>query len=86
MIISEARYRRFFESAKDGILILDAETGKIMDVNPFLVEMLGCSKEQFIEKAIWEIGLFKDIVANQDKFSELQLKKFIVNFKQFLID
>ncbi|MCX6251493.1 MAG: PAS domain-containing protein [Bacteroidetes bacterium] len=77
MIVSETRYRRLFESAKDGILILDAETGKIMDVNPFLIEMLGYSREQFIEKAIWEIGFLTDIVANQDKFSELQQKEFV---------
>jgi len=77
LTISETRYRRLFESAKDGILILDAETGKIVDVNPFLVGMLGYSKEQFIEKAIWEIGFFKDIVANQDKFSELQQREFV---------
>jgi two-component system CheB/CheR fusion protein len=77
LTISETRYRRLFESAKDGILILDAETGKIMDVNPFLVGMLGYSKEQFIEKTIWEIGFFKDIVANQDKFSELQQREFV---------
>ncbi len=77
LTISETRYRRLFESAKDGILILDAETGKIMDVNPFLVELLGYSQEQFIEKAIWEIGFFKDIVANQDKFSELQQREFV---------
>ncbi len=77
LTISETRYRRLFESAKDGILILDAETGKIMDVNPFLVGLLGYSQEQFIEKAIWEIGFLKDIVANQDKFSELQQKEFV---------
>ncbi|MDP3148252.1 MAG: PAS domain S-box protein, partial [Ignavibacteria bacterium] len=74
---SEIRYRRLFESAKDGILILDAETGKIIDVNPYLIEMLGYSKEKFIEKEIWEIGFFKDIVANYDKFVELQQKKYV---------
>ncbi|MCA1760262.1 MAG: PAS domain S-box protein, partial [Bacteroidales bacterium] len=42
---SEVRYRRLFESAKDGILILDAETGKIVDVNPFLTKLLGYSKQ-----------------------------------------
>jgi len=75
--VSETRYRRLFESARDGILILDAETGKIMDVNQFLIELLGYSREQFIEKAIWEIGFFKDIVANHDKFLELQQKEYI---------
>lgn len=75
--VSETRYRRLFETAKDGILILDAETGKIMNVNPFLIEMLGYSEEQFVEKTIWDIGIFKDIVANRDNFLELQLKEYI---------
>lgn len=35
--VSETRYRRLFETAQDGILILDAETGRIVDVNPFLI-------------------------------------------------
>jgi PAS domain S-box-containing protein len=74
---SERRYRRLFETAKDGILILDAETGKIVDVNPFLVDMLGYTKEQFVEKAVWEIGAFKDVVANKENFSELQQKKYV---------
>jgi two-component system CheB/CheR fusion protein len=73
----ENRYLRLFESAKDGILILNSETGMIMDVNPYLVEMLGYSHDQFIEKSIWEIGSLKDIVANKDKFLELQKKEFV---------
>jgi two-component system CheB/CheR fusion protein len=75
--ISEIRYRSLFESAKEGILILDAETGKIVDVNPFLVELLGYSKEQFLEKTIWQIGFLKDIIANKDKFLELQQKEMV---------
>ena len=77
MKASEIRYRRLFESAKDGILILDAETGKIVDVNPFLIELLGYSREKFIEKTIWEIGFFKDILANKDKFLELQQEGYV---------
>lgn len=73
----ETHYRHLFESAKDGILMLDAETGKITDVNPFLIELLGYSKEEFLEKAIWEIGFLKDIVANKEKFAELQKKRVI---------
>jgi len=75
--ISETRYRRLFETSQDGMLILDAVTGKIMDVNPYLIKMLGYSQEQFLEKAIWEIGTFKDIVANKDKFHELQQNEFV---------
>lgn len=74
---SEARYRRLFESAKDGIIILDAETGKIVDINPFLVELLGYSYEQFVEKKIWDIGLFRDIISNQEKFLELKENNYV---------
>ena len=77
LLVSEIRYRRLFESAKDGILILDAETGKIVDVNPFLIDLLGFSYEEFIEKTIWEIGSFKDIISNYDKFLELQKSEYI---------
>ena len=76
-ISTETRYRHLFESAKDGILIVDAVTGKIIDVNPFLIELLGYSKDQFVEKAIWEIGFLKDVIANVDKFKELQQKEII---------
>ncbi|MFZ4521401.1 MAG: chemotaxis protein CheB [Bacteroidales bacterium] len=77
LAVSEIRYRRLFESAKDGILILDANSGKILDVNPFLLELLGYSKKEFMQKTIWEIGFLKDIVANKDKFAELQKQKIV---------
>ena len=77
LLTSETRYRRLFESAKDGILILDAETGKIVDVNPFLIDLLGYTKQNFIEKSIWEIGAFQDIYDNKEKFLELQQKKYV---------
>jgi len=59
------------------MLILDAETGIIIDVNPYLTDLLGYSKEQFIKKEIWEIGLLKDLVANKNKFVELQQNEYI---------
>ena len=77
LVISETRYRRLFESAQDGILILDGETGMIVDVNPFLLELLGFRREQFLEKKIWELGLFVDIAANQEAFAELLREEYI---------
>ena len=74
---SEARYRRLFESSRDGILILDAETGMVVDVNPFLVETLCISRRQFLTMKVWEPGFFKDIIANQDSFAELQRNEYI---------
>jgi PAS domain S-box-containing protein len=77
LIASEVRYRRLFEAARDGILILDAETGMVVDVNPFLVNMLGFTPEEFLGKKIWELGFFKDIVASKANFLELQQNEFI---------
>jgi PAS domain S-box-containing protein len=77
LLASEVRYRRLFESAKDGILILDAETGMVADVNPFLIGLLGFSHEQFLGKKVWELGFFRDMVANQAHFAELQQKEYI---------
>lgn len=74
---SEKRYRRLFESAKDGILILDAVTGKVVDVNPFLMQLLGYSYDEFCGKFIWEIGAFKDIAASKDAFNILQENEYI---------
>jgi len=72
VLTSEIRYRRLFEAARDGILIVDAETGEINDVNPFLIELMGMSREKILKKKVWEIGTFKDIFANKEKFLELQ--------------
>ncbi len=77
VLISEARYRRLFEATRDGILILDADSGLIVDVNPFIKDMLGYSHEEFLNKKLWEIGLFKDIVASKESFLELQSKGFV---------
>jgi two-component system cell cycle sensor histidine kinase/response regulator CckA len=74
---SEKRYRRLFESAKDGILILDADSGQVVDVNPFLTELLGYSCEALCGKRLWDIGLFKDIAASQEAFKTLQEKEYV---------
>ena len=77
MKVSEIRYRRLFETAKDGILILDADTGRITDANPFLLDLLGYSHAELLGKRLWEIGPFKDIAASRDAFRKLQAKKYI---------
>ncbi len=74
---SEKRYRRLFESAKDGILILDAATGKVVDVNPFLLQLLGYSYNEIIGRHLWEIGSFQDIAASKTAFKKLQDTEYI---------
>jgi PAS domain S-box-containing protein len=77
LVLSEQKYRRLFEAAKDGILILDAETGEIREVNPYLIEMLGYSRKEFLQKKLWQIGFFRDIVASKESFEELKSKGYV---------
>ncbi|MDO8466573.1 MAG: ATP-binding protein [bacterium] len=69
---SEIRYRRLFETAHDGVLILNSQTGQITDVNPFLEKLLGYSKSEFLNKKLWEVGAFKNTKASRTAFKVLQ--------------
>lgn len=72
---SQLDYRRLFTAAKDGILILDAETGEITDANPSLLEMLGLSHAELIDTPIWELGAFKRALS-KTKFEQLQARGY----------
>lgn len=74
---SELRYRRLFEAARDGILILDAGSGRITDVNPFLIELLGFSRDEMIGKTVGELSPFKDIEPNKVMLERLQKKGYV---------
>ncbi len=77
MVASEIRYRRLFESAKDGILILDAGTGKVVEVNPFLITLMGYSHAEFLGKKVWELGFLEDVIASETSFAALQAKEYV---------
>jgi len=72
VLISEVRYRRLFETAHDGILIIDPATRQIIDANPFMTQMLGYSHDQLVGKELFEIGLLRDEEASQQMVSELK--------------
>lgn len=74
---SETRYRRLFESAQDGILILDGESGEIIDINPFLLDLLGYSFAEMVGLKLWDFGQFSDIAANRAAFQKLQANDYV---------
>lgn len=74
---SELRYRRLFETAQDGILILDFATGQIQDVNHFLTTILGYTRDELVGKRLWEIGAIVDKKASLEAFAVLQDKGYI---------
>jgi PAS domain S-box-containing protein len=75
--VSEMRYRRLFETAQDGILILNADTGQIDDVNPFLTDMLGYSRKQLLGNRLWDIVPFKNVGASKAEFRDLQRESYV---------
>jgi len=77
MRASELSYRRLFEAARDGILLLDVGTGRITDVNPFLVELLGFSHDEMVGKTVGELSPFKDIESNKVMLERLQKDGYV---------
>jgi PAS domain S-box-containing protein len=77
VLASEEKFRRLFEAAQDGILLLEAGTGDITDANPFIEALLGWSRSELVGKKLWEIGAFKEIFASQGAFSLLQKRHHI---------
>ena len=75
--VSESRYRRLFETAQDGILLLNAETAQIEDVNPYLINMLGYTHTEFLGKKLWEVGSFSDITQSKEMFEVLQTQGYV---------
>jgi len=69
---SEIRYRRLFEAAQDGILIIDPATNKIIDTNPYMTRLLGSPRDQVIGRELHEIGLLKDESASRRMLRELK--------------
>jgi PAS domain S-box-containing protein len=74
---SELRYRRLFEAAQDGVLILDVVTGRIDDANPYLCELLGFTRDEMIGKTVGELSPFKDIESNQVMLERLQKHGYV---------
>jgi diguanylate cyclase (GGDEF)-like protein/PAS domain S-box-containing protein len=74
---STTRYRRLFETAKDGILLLDAESGRISDINASLVNMLGYRREHFLDRKLCDVHPFAGIPACRNGLAELQTSEFV---------
>jgi len=74
---SETRFRRLFEAAQDGILLLDIDSGQVVDANPFLALLLDSPREEILGKRLWELGLFADVAASKEAFAELKREGYI---------
>ncbi|MBI9052896.1 MAG: PAS domain S-box protein [Bacteroidales bacterium] len=71
MKANELLYRKLFESASEALIIIDANSGVIIDVNSSVSSFFGYRKNELVEKVVWEIQLFKKIVKNEESFLKL---------------
>jgi two-component system, sensor histidine kinase and response regulator len=74
---SESRYRRLFEAAQDGILLLNADTAQIEDANPYVIHLLGFSHDEMLGKKLWEVGAFADVAKTTEMFEQLQASGYV---------
>jgi PAS domain S-box-containing protein len=69
---SELSYRRLFEAAPHGVLLLDFATGVIRDVNPYLTQLLGLTRDELMGRTVAELSPFKDLESNHAMLARLQ--------------
>jgi PAS domain S-box-containing protein len=75
--ISENRYRRLFEASTDSILMVDPKSGRIADVNPFLLRLLDSTREQVVGLELWQVGLLPDQQAQQAFLEQMQRDRLL---------
>jgi two-component system sensor histidine kinase/response regulator len=74
---SESRYRRLFEAAQDGILLLNADTAQIEDANPYVIQLLGSTHARMLGKKLWEVGALADRAKSEEMFAQLQITGYV---------
>ncbi len=73
---SEIKYRRLFETSKEGLVLIEAETGEIFDVNPYIIDFLGYTKSDFIGKKLWELNAAKAKPETEKAFRNILNKDY----------
>jgi PAS domain S-box-containing protein len=75
---SELRYRRLFEAARDGMMIVDADSGLILDVNPCLISMLDYPATEYLGKRPWDAMPFREVCDTiKEAFTALKKTEYL---------
>jgi two-component system CheB/CheR fusion protein len=83
---AEMRYQRLFEAAKDGILIVDAESERVVDVNPFVFELTGYGRELWVGRRLAEVDAFLNKDAAAGIVSEARSSEVVRYDRMYLRD
>lgn len=77
LVASEMRYRRLFESAKEGIVLMEAGSQQITDVNPFMLNLMQVKRKDVLGNKIWDIGLNKEQGTLEEAFEAIENDGYI---------
>jgi PAS domain S-box-containing protein len=77
--ISEKRFRRLFETANDGILLLEKREGNIALANPAITSMLGYSDKELFGKKLKDVG-FPDDMGNAQEILQALDQDGIIHY------
>lgn len=83
--VSEVRYRRLFEMASDGVLLVDPVSGRITDTNPHMTQLSGRPQDQLVGKPLWKTGWFGNRAASRLLLANLNTTPEI-RFEQLELD
>jgi PAS domain S-box-containing protein len=90
METSEERFRRAFETSQNVLLLVHKTEGNILNFNESAQKMFGYSKEEFLGKKLWELGVikspeeFQDVVAKSVRDGVIHYEEIVIKTKQGL--
>ncbi len=70
-------YKNLFENASDGMMLINPDTGVILDANPFISHLLGFTQKHMIGKKVWQIDGKHPDGMTRDAFRELRENGYI---------
>lgn len=80
---TESRFRRLFESSRDGLIVADHATGAILDVNPQATRLLGKGRSELLVMPVFALEVFANAGIRPQTLAELNDKESLrrdVNF------
>jgi PAS domain S-box-containing protein len=85
LIDSELQYRRLFETASDGIVLLEKGEGKITHANPAAEKLLGYTEKESLGNKLQDIGVSLDLDDFQTTMQNLN-KTGIINYRNVKVE
>lgn len=70
----ESRCRRLFDSVRDLIILLEEQTGVVLDANKPFLDLFGATRESLVGGRVWEANVLERIFPDEEHYH-----KFVAN-------